>query len=41
MTGTGWYLGAPKHLAVDANYVYWTDQGTQYGGGGVFRVSKN
>ncbi len=41
MSGTGWYLGSPKHLAVDTNYVYWTDQGTQYGGGGVFRVSKN
>ncbi len=40
LSGTGWYLGQPKHLAVDATYVYWTDQGTQYGGG-VFRVSKN
>ena len=41
LSGTGWYLGQPKHLAVDASYVYWTDQGTQSGGGGVFRVSKN
>jgi len=41
LSGTGWYLGDPKHLAVDGTYLYWTDQGTQYGGGGVFRVSKN
>jgi hypothetical protein len=41
LSGIGWALGQPKHLALDATYVYWTDQGTQYGGGGVFRVSKN
>jgi hypothetical protein len=41
LTGTGWYLGSSKYLAVDGSFVYWTDLGTQYGGGGVFRVSKN
>ena len=28
-------------IAVDATYLYWTDEGTSYGGGGVYRVTKN
>jgi hypothetical protein len=30
-----------KFLVLDANYVYWTDAGTQSGSGSIFRVSKN
>jgi hypothetical protein len=33
--------GRFRFLALDANNVYWTDSGTQSGGGAVFRVSKN
>jgi hypothetical protein len=35
------YCGAFRFLVLDANYVYWTDSGTQFGTGAVFRVSKN
>jgi hypothetical protein len=35
------YCGRAVSLAVDATYVYWTDEGTQYGHGAVFRVPNN
>jgi sugar lactone lactonase YvrE len=35
------YCGDFRFLVLDANYVYWTDSGTQSGYGAVFRVSKN
>lgn len=33
--------GAFNSIALDATYVYWTDQGTMTGTGAVYRVAKN
>jgi hypothetical protein len=30
-----------NYLAVDSADVYWTDGGTQYGGGAVYKTPKN
>jgi len=41
LSGVSPYCGRFERIALDATYVYFTDLGTQYGHGAVFRVPKN